>query len=351
MSLAATASLEYRANGIGSFDEFENRKRSKGLLSAALTSTNSSQSIANAEVKNLMRTETYGVDKKIIALNRDNSAAGSTRSCTINGGESTSALYLLTKATAVKDLTIWPDAYLQNDVEMRADVAKKMRDIEHALAAKVEDDTSTALDTNKNTVYNSSLVGAGLDYELTADMMQVTAAKSEDFFNDLKPIMMADNVDYLRGVQVIGSAALMSPVNKFINQGAGNATNLQYQFAGYDFTFSNAITTTVGAKSTGYALPLGQLALMFQNTPTAVRRAVADDAKWYTTLLPENLLGTPVSVMEKRTCGDASSLGAAPEGLDATERIDLQFSVDYYILTPYTSVAGESPYYGFDFVA
>jgi len=55
MSLAATASQAYRANGIGSFDEFENRKNTKGLLSAALTSTNAGNSIANTEVKNLMR--------------------------------------------------------------------------------------------------------------------------------------------------------------------------------------------------------------------------------------------------------------------------------------------------------
>lgn len=351
MSLALTASQAYRANGIGSFDEFENRKRTKGLLSAALTSTDSANSIANTEVKNLMANNTYGVDKQIIVLNKDNSAAGATRSCTITGGESTSALYTLTRATAVKDLTIYPSIYGQNDVSMIEDVAKKMRDVEHALANKIEDDTYTALDTNKNTVYNSSLVGVGLDYELTADRLQVDATHAPDFFNDLKPIMMADDVDYMRGVQVIGSAALMSPVNKYINQGSGNATNLEYQFAGYDFTFSNAVTTTAGAKSTGIALPLGQMALLFQNTPDAERRAVSNDAKWYTTVLPENLLGTPVSVLEKSVCADASGLGTAPVGLEATQRIDMQFSVDYYILTPYTSVAGESPYYSFDFVA
>lgn len=351
MSLAVTASQEYRAKGIGSFDEFENRKRTKGLLSAALTSTNSASSIVSPQVANLMRNETYGVDKKIIVLNKDNSAAGDTRSCTITASESTSALYTLTRATAVKTMEIAPSLYGQNDVAMIDEVAKKMRDIEHALALKIEDDTYTALDTNKNQTYNSSLVGVGLDYELTANRMQVDANHQEDFFNDLKPIMMADDVDYTRGVQVIGDAALMSNVNKYINQGSGNATNLQYQFAGYDFTFSNAVTTTAGARSTGIALPLGQLGLLFQNTPDAERRAVADNAKWYTMTMPENLLGTPVSVLEKSTCGDVTAFGTAPVGLEASQVIQYEFSVDYYILTPYTSVAAESPYYAFDFVA
>ena len=124
--LAATASQAYRANGIGTFDADENRKQRMGLISAALDSTNAPDSIISPSVEALMRNETYGVEKQIIVLNRDNSPAGTTRSCTINGAESESALYTLQKATAVKDVTVYPSIYGQNDVSMVDELRNKL---------------------------------------------------------------------------------------------------------------------------------------------------------------------------------------------------------------------------------
>lgn len=349
--LAATVAQEYRRNGIGNFDEFENRKQTKGVLSAALTSTNSANSIISPQVESLMANDTYGVDKKIIVLNKDNSAANTTRSCSPAGDESVSALYALTKATVSKDLTIYPSIYGQNDVAMIEDMGKKMRDIEHALALGVENAIVADIDAAVNQTYGSPFVtGGAARYPLTANSMQVAANDQEFFFNDLPPIMMADNVDTSMGVQVFGNPTLGSYVNRYVNQGAANATNLGYQLSPFDFTYANSIAVTGGQSSTGYAIPLGQLGLLFQNTPDATRGAMAGDGtQWYTTVLPENLLGTPVSVLEKSSCADASGLGSAPNGLEATEKIDMQFSVDYYVLTPYSSVAAESPIYKFDF--
>ena len=346
--LAATVAQEYRRNGIGNFDEFENRKQTKGVLSAALTSTNSSNSIVTPQVESLMANDTYGVDKKIIVLNKDNSAANTTRSCSPDGDESVSALYSLTKQTVSKDLTIYPSIYGQNDVAMIDDMGKKMRDIEHALALGVENAIVADIDAAINQTYNSGFVGAGKRYELVANAMQVTSNDQEFYFNDLPSIMADDDVDISSGVQVFGTQSLGAYVNRYVNQGAANAVNLGYQFAPFDFTYANSITTTQSA--TGYAIPLGQLGLLFQNTPDAVRGATAGDGTmWYTTTLPENLLGTPVSVLEKSSCADASGLGSSPVGLEATEKVVMQFSVDYYVLTPYSSVAAESPIYKFDF--
>ena len=350
--LAATASQAYRANGIGTFDADENRKQSMGLISAALDSTNAANSIISPEVEGLMANNTYGVEKQIIVLNRDNSPAGTTRSCTINGAESVSALYTLQKATAVKDVTVYPSVYGQNDVSMIDDVTKKMRDAEYALAQLVEDGIYTAMVANVNEDYNSSFVsGAAAIFPLSAgNFMQVDAVYQDFFFNHLPSIMMSDNRDYARDIQVVASPELMPFIAKYGNQGAANAINTEYQYRGFDFNYSNSFAVNQGESASAIAFPLGQLGLLYQNTPDSVRNASAGDgSNWYTTVMPDNVLGTPVSVLEKSTCADASTLGTAPVGLEATERIDMQFSVDYYILTPYSSVATESPYYGFDY--
>ena len=349
--LAATVAQEYRRSGIGNFDEFENRKATKGVLSATLASTNASNSIVTPQIESLVAGDTYGVDKKIIVLNKDNSAANTTRSCSPDGSESVSALYALTRNTVSKDLTIYPSEYGQNDVAMVNDVAKKMRDIEHALAKGIEDAIVTDIDAGINQTYGSPFVtGASPRYSLVANAMQVAASEQEFFFNDVPAIMMADNVDTSMGVQVLGNPTLSSYVNKYVNQGAANSVNLGYQFSPFDFYYANSIDVTAGQTSTGYAIPMGSLGLLFQNTPDALRGATAGDGTmWYTTTLPENLLGTPVSVLEKSSCADASGLGSAPVGLEATEKVVMQFSVDYYTLTPYSSVSAESPIYKFDF--
>lgn len=350
--LAATVAQEYRRSGIGNFDEFENRKATKGVLSAAIDSTNASNSIVTPQIESLVAGDTYGVDKKIIVLNKDNSAANTTRSCSPDGDESVSALYALTRNTVSKDLTVYPSIYGQNDVARMEDIAKKMRDIEHALAKGVEDAIITDIDAgiNQESAYNSPFVGAGARYEILANAMQVAASEQEFFFNDIPAIMMADDVDTSMGVQVLGNPTLSSYVNKYGNQGGANAVNLGYQFSPFEFYYANGIDVTAGQTSTGYAIPMGHLGLLFQNTPDAVRGATAGDGTmWYTTILPENLLGTPVSVLEKSSCADASGLGSSPVGLEATEKVVMQFSVDYYVLTPYSSVDAESPIYKFDF--
>jgi hypothetical protein len=227
-----------------------------------------------------------------------------------------------------------------------------MRDAEHAMAQKIESDIFASLDTNKNQTYNSPFVGAGAKYDLSAaNMMQVAAGEQEFFFNDVPAIMMGDNVDISRGVYVVGNTTLSSYVNKYVNQGAANAVNLGYQFAPFTYAYSNAFDVTAGAVSSGIAMPVGDMGLLFQNTPDALNRSVAGDGtNWYTVQMPENLLGTNVSVLEKSVCADASANGTNPNGLEATLKVDMQFSVDYYILTPYSSDATQSPYYGFDFL-
>ena len=346
MSLLDTVRQEIRANGIGNFDSFENRKQRNGLLQTALAFNNSPMSVTNAIAADV-NAGNYGVDKKIIALNKDDTAAGDTRTCSPAGGESTSALYTVTRNVATFDITMYPSEYGQNDVAFQQDLARKLYNAENALAKKIDGDLYTNLDSAKNLTYDSPFVGAGKRYELTAGTLQVEETRQDFFFNDLKSIVMAENVE--DQLFVVGDAQLMSYYMKYSNQGGQNAANLNFQFNGYGWNFSNSVATTAGKSSTGFAMPVGSYGVLMNNTPDSVAGRTAGNKSWSTMTLPQNLLGQAVSVYEVTDCADASSLGSSPVGLENTYKMDIQLSIDYHIITPYSSDANKAPIYKFDF--
>ena len=180
--------------------------------------------------------------------------------------------------------------------------------------------------------------------------MIVTEDEQPTFFYKVPSIMFADNVDVSNGAYVIGSASMLGIANEWMYQGSGNNTNLIPQFGGMDFRASNAYAVTGSNIASGMVIPKGMMGILFQNNSefTMVGGLETNDAKWYTMALPQNLLGTEVGVLEKSFCADGS-VATGKDNLTATAKIQYQLSIDYYTVTAYSSVADESPYYGFSF--
>lgn len=310
-----------------------------GLLSAVIEMTASPMSIVSDDLIAQAR-QSVGRQLDVPVMQKGIVTLKSVRSCTVDCAQSTSGFVTITFRTLVADMCIVPSQYKKNEIARLTDMNRKITDIVEKFLVTIEEDLDTALDANKSQVYNSPIVGD--KYALTAGAIQVPVAEQDHFFNDLEPINYSDDF-YNTTVKMISSPSMMSPINKYINQGAGNDENTNYQFAGKDFRFSNRITNTSPAKSTGYFMPEGSIGFVTRIDPDAMdNNEATDGTRWFEDRLP----GMPFSVGIKYNskCSDQSALESnGLEHLTATMIEHWQISFDYAIIVPYNSDLATRP--------
>ncbi len=253
--------------------------------------------------------------------------------CTFSDVEATAALVDVTFASAYVPVSMVPREHFSNDLAYETVFMQMIADAEHALALHLEAAIVSAIDGAKATTANSGFVGVGKRYPLASDALQVSNTLSQTFFNDAKAVFQADNFDPSQ-LEVIGDAQLMSYVQHYINQGAGNDENLAYQFAGYNFGFSNSTVTSGGTTvSTGYIMPQNSIALVGRNNPDALASRETTTGKQYSTFA-STLMGIDLDVMYMSDCSDESTrTGNALDTNAVKEQWKLGYNVA--ILTPY----------------
>lgn len=333
MSLIATYLQDIRVNHPSNLDNKELRLTRVGLLDMALAQTNGSNSIISPDLKQKAM-DSEGRTIGVPVMQKGNITISNTRSCTVAGDQSTSALVTVTWKTVRVDITMVKAQYAKNEVSYLYDLNKKIRESVEALNVEIETDLETALDTNKSQVFASSIPTS--KYAVVANTIQATEAQLDFFFNDLDAINFADDF-YDETTYVVGNHNVMPYVSKFINQGSGNNENQAFQFAGKNFTFTNRITNGLGVNATGYFMPDGSIGLLTRVAVDArMNHKAGDGTEWSEERLP----GLPftVGVMYKSSCSDQSALEASGlEHLEATMVEQWQISFDYAILTPYNS--------------
>lgn len=333
MSLVKTYLQDIRAGHPSNNDRDELRITQNGLLTACLEMTNSASSILSPELRQLAE-NSQGLNLDIPVMKKGVVTISNVRSCTINGGQSESDLVRVVWKTIAADIMMVPAQYKKNQISYNFDLAKKIREIVEAFKVEIENDLDTAFDANKTQVYGSTIVGS--TYALAGGAIQVPVAKQDFFFNDVAPINFADDF-YDPTTRIVASHSVMSVVNKFINQGNGNAANTSFQFAGKNFTFSNRVTVGAGKQATGYFMPDGSIGLLTRVDLDAMAGSKAGDGtEWMEETLPD--LPFPVGIQYKSKCDDKSLLEASGLGhLKATLVEHYQISVDYGIVVPYNS--------------
>ena len=185
-------------------------------------------------------------------------------------------------------------------------------------------------------------------YAIIADYMQVPAADNFNFFNEYGSIAMANDFSST-GHNVIGSPRLMSIVRGYQNQGAGNALNTAFQFAGYNFAYSNNIATASGDMAVLYTAPIGSLAILTWIDPDCrLEKRIGDHKVWTKMMLP--MLGHEVGVYYTADCDDKSAIVG---GLERTHVETFEFSYDYAIMSAYNANTMITPgsIYGAQFLA
>ena len=333
MSLIATYLQDIRVNHPSNLDKQELRTTRVGLLEMALNQTNGSNSIISPDLQDKAKAS-EGRNLDVPVMKKGTITIENTRSCTISGGESDSALVRVVWKTVRVDIAMVKAQYAKNDVKYLYDLNKKIRESVEALNVEMETDLEVALDANKSQVYNSTIATA--KYAIVADTIQATEAQLDFFFNDVDAINFADDF-YNDSVYVVGNHTVMPYVSQFINQGGGNDENQQFQFAGKNFTFTNRIANGVGVNATGYFMPDGSIGMLSRVAIDAeMGNKATDGTEWSKEMIPG--LPFPVGVMYKSSCSDQSALnGSGLEHLEATMVEHWQLSYDYAILTPYNS--------------
>jgi hypothetical protein len=316
------------------FDRTEWRGPQRGLLTAVNRMSAGPNTLLSSQVQDALAVS-EGRVVEIPVVTKGAVTLTNARTCTIAGFSNTSALMNVTWVTLVADVMQTPAQYFNNEVAAIEDLRKKLQLVKEAFEGAEEAALLARLDTEKDSYYESTLVGAGNKYPLTADAMRVSLADQDLFYNDLDAIMQRD--DFSAGQYIIGSTELMPSARYYAAQGNQNSQNTGFQFANKDFEFTNAIVNGAGVTATGYVVPDGFIAASSRlAADSRARHRSTDGTEWGVT----DILGLSHSVgyQFKSNCKDESALNATGmEHLTATLHEKWQFSYDFAILTEYNS--------------
>lgn len=332
MSLVKTRLQDIRVKYPSQYDRDELRRTMNGLLDAAIRQTNSAAGILSPDLIDQAE-KSIGRNMDIPVMKKGIVTISNVRSCDIAAGQSESDLVRVVFVTLASNIVMPRALYDTNQIRYDFDFNKKLQDIVEAWKTEMEETIDTALNSAKTQVYGSTIPTT--EFTIAGGAIQVPVAKQDFFFNYVNAINFADDFNN-PAVQVISSHELMPIVNKYINQGEGNAVNTSFQFAGKDFTFSNRVSVGVGKKATGYFMPEGSIGILSRTDLDARNNSKSTSGTiWAEDMIPG--FPFPVGVQYKSECDDLSALEAGLGHLTASLLEKWQFSIDYAILMPYNS--------------
>jgi hypothetical protein len=326
MSLAITVLDEYRLKmAESSLDKFENRFANYGAFYTFMQDTPLTipgyQTLV-AERKDEDRTVSIVVGDSFTPT------VGDTRSCTPSVDIMDSAYVTPYWHTVETGFWMAKATNEGNYVAYSEQFNRQMEGVQRAFLEVADTACVAHLAANLSAVNNAE----DNPYAVVGDYMQVAAAENFNFFNEYGSIAMANSLP-ATGHNVIGSTRLMSLVRGYQNQGVGNALNTAFQFAGYNFAYSNNVTTASGDMAVAYLSPIGSLAYLTWIDPDCRLDQRLDSSKFWTTIMLP-LLGHEVGLYYSADCDDKSALVS---GLERTLVETFEFSYDYTVLSSYNA--------------
>jgi hypothetical protein len=326
MSLAITVLDEYRLRMASSnLDKPEDRLANYGAFQTFLADT----AITLPGYQTLID-ERKSADRTVSVVVGEafNPVVTDTRTCTPSADEMTSA-YVTPYWDTVETSFFMNAAQNEDNYVSYADqFARQMTGVARVFLNTNDAACVAHLAANLSGVNNAE----DNPYAVVADYMQVAAAENFNFFNEYGSIAMANTLPPL-GHNVIGSPRLMSIVRGYQNQGGGNALNTAFQFAGYNFSYTNNIATASGDMAVLYTAPVGSLAFLTWIDPDCrIGSKIGDERIWTTMFIPQ--LGHEVGVYYTAACEDRSNVKT---GFERTKVDVWEFSYDYTILSSYNS--------------
>jgi hypothetical protein len=332
MSLATTVLDEYRLGLERSkLDVAENRMANYGAFDTAIKDTPNLvpgyQELINERI-DADRTAS------VVVMQAFNPSTSASRSCTAATADSTSAYVTPSWTTIETGFFMNKARNLSNHVDYQSDFNHKLNGIARVFLEAVDTAVITHLEANKSTTNNAD----GNPFDVTANSMVVPLADHDTFFNEVDQIYMQN--DYPAGAMknVVASPRLSSIVRYYANQGAANSANYAFQFADFNFGYTNNITVSAtGDIGILYVMPVGTLAYLSWIDPDCRMGNVNGSSEWTTMMLPQ--LGHDIGVYYQPACYDYSG---TVTGLERTKSDHYEFSFDFTVMSSYIS-SGAAP--------
>lgn len=332
MSLATTVLDEYRLGLERSkLDVAENRMANYGAYETAKRDT---PNLVPGYQELIRERVDAARTASILVMQAFNPATGSVRSCSPSTADSTSAYVTPSWSTIEAGFFMVKARNLGNYVTYQQDFNQKMQGIERTFLEVADSAVVTHLEANKTTVNAAD----DNPFNFTANSMVVPLADHDTFFNEADQIYMQNDYPAGQTKNVVASPRLSSIIRYYANQGAGNSANYAFQFADFNFGYTNNITVSA-TNDIGilYMMPVGSLAYLSWIDPDCRMGRSASGKEWFTQMLPK--LGHEVGVYYQEACYDYSG---TVTGLERTLSEHYEFSFDYTVISSYIS-SGAKP--------
>lgn len=333
MSLATTVLDEYRLTvDKSNLDAHENRMANYGAYE---TFFRDRENLIPGYQEFL--DERKGADRtmSIVVQQVYNPSTAATRTCTASTAEETSAYVTPSWTTIETAFSMVPAQNQNNYITYQQQFNAQMKGVERVFLEAVDTAAVAHLEANRTTTN----LADDKPFNFTANSMVIPVAAHDTVFNEMDQVFMQN--DYPAGMpkNVVGSPYLSSVVNYYKNQGASNSANTVFQYAGFEFGYTNNISVTATSDvAIMYVMPVGTLAYLSWIDPDCrMGNSIGEEKMWFTQMLP--LLGHEVGVYYQAACADKSSRYTS---LTRTKAESFEFSFDYSLISSYIST-GATP--------
>jgi len=210
-------------------------------------------------------------------LNRLTQTTSATRSCTAKTGQGTSEYITPSWTTVESGFMMVPAEHQGNTISYQTAFDHQAKATERAFLLDADTDAVTDLAAS----LNAYIAAEDNPFAVTADYLQVPLAYHDTFFSDFNSILLADDITE-PNINIIGSPRVKSLVDYHSAQGTANSANLQFQYPGFAFAYSQRVTISTAYLGSAYGAPQGSLAyLSWVDIDSRMSHKSGDGKEWY----------------------------------------------------------------------
>lgn len=328
MSLINTRIQNVRASS--NLDKNESRPSRYGALDLFMLQSENPAGILTPEIKRAAE-GSIGNTLETPVINYDAGVTiGNTRSLVIGDDENTSAMFTINFATYAWGFTIVPALYMNNEIDMQQDFARKFEKYLYKFGATLDAAAISALSTAKTQVFNDLLA-----YTQVGNVIQAPWTLRENIMGDINPMLAAN--DHFGDIHLLGNGGIESIIRKLAESDLYNAEMKVMQYSDKTLHFSNRIANAALEYGNAYAVTGGSLGILTRFEREALLGTeMPDGTGWGIDTLP--MLNFPVGTYFYEDRVDASAIaGAASADMTRVRKEHYGFAVDVAFVTPYNS--------------
>lgn len=265
---------------------------------------------------------------------------GTARKCSPTGGQTTDTVDL-TYATIFEEFSLSELEYLQNRFSKEDAMAHMLQQKLLSIDKRLDTAAVAFLESSYHKGDGSIYPNFNQAKQVPPSDYDIQTQRAALWLNNVA-VEMEEN-DYYGQIRVVGSPRLKGYMASMLNQGAGTATNLGFQFQNFNAMFSNRVTNNTGRNATAYVFEKGMVgAVTWANGLHRKGKDIGTDV-W--TIMQHPRYGFDIEVKIKKACTDNSGTITGGQA-DYVEGIGLSFDVAFF--KAYSSVANNTGLYKYE---